>query len=257
MVTYSVKKLATLAGVSVRTLHLYDQVGLLKPSTRTTAGYRSYGEKELLKLQQILFYKELDFPLREIADILDSPDFDLVQALESHRSALQSRMSRISTMLTTIDKTITHLKNKSMLKHEELYAGLLKEKAEAWRKEAIEKWGPDAIERSEDHLHKIGISGREKLNSESKTVTEALAALVQEDPAAEKVQALIARHYACIRAYWGTANSADTQAAAAYRGLGQLYVSDPRFTLIDDKPAPEFALFLSKAMTHFAETKLK
>lgn len=256
MDTYSVKKLAALAGVSVRTLHLYDRIGLLKPSARTTAGYRSYGEKELLKLQQILFYKELDFPLRAIADILDSPDFDLVQALKSHRSALQSRSSRISTMLTTIDKTIFQLKNNCMLNHEELYEGLPKEKAAAYRKEAIEKWGPDAIRQSEDHLYKMGREDREKLNRESNDVTQALASLMQEDPASDKVQALIARHYACIRMYWGTAGSADTQ-AAAYHGLGQLYISDPRFASRDGKPDPDFALFLARAMTHFADTKLK
>jgi DNA-binding transcriptional MerR regulator len=256
MNTYSVKKLAALAGVSVRTLHLYDEIGLLKPSTRTTAGYRSYGEKELLKLQQILFYKELDLPLREIADILDSPDFDLVKALESHKSALQSRSSRISMMLSTIDKTIFQLKNSSMLNHEELYAGLPKEKAEAYRKEAVEKWGPDTIQRSESHLHKMGKQGREKLSGESMAVTQALASLIREDPHADKVQALVARHYACIRMFWGTSDSGDQQ-GPAYHGLGQLYISDPRFTSIDGKPNPEFALFLSKAMTYFANTKLK
>jgi DNA-binding transcriptional MerR regulator len=75
MDNYSVKRLSDLAGVSVRTLHLYDEIGLLKPSIRTDAGYRIYGEKELLRLQQILFYKELDFSLQEIAAILDHPEF--------------------------------------------------------------------------------------------------------------------------------------------------------------------------------------
>ena len=78
MENYSVKKLSDLAGVSVRTLHLYDEIGLLKPSVRTSAGYRLYGERELLRLQQVLFYKELDFSLQEIAAILDHPEFDVV-----------------------------------------------------------------------------------------------------------------------------------------------------------------------------------
>ena len=79
-VKYSVKQLARLAGVSVRTLHVYDEMELLVPRDRSDAGYRYYGEAELLRLQQILFYKELDFPLKQIGEILDDPDFDLVAA---------------------------------------------------------------------------------------------------------------------------------------------------------------------------------
>src|ERR1700712_3237780 len=95
---YSVKQLAKLAGVSVRTLHLYDQLGLLKPSVRTESRYRRYGEKELLRLQQILFYKVLDFPLKEIAPILDDPDFDLIKAFEGHRQLLTKKRDHLATL---------------------------------------------------------------------------------------------------------------------------------------------------------------
>src|SRR5688500_17485670 len=91
MERYSVKRLAALAGVSVRTLHLYDEIGLLKPSIRTEKKYRLYGRAELLRLQQILFYKEMDIPLKEIADILDDPQFDLLTALENHKKALKQK----------------------------------------------------------------------------------------------------------------------------------------------------------------------
>jgi DNA-binding transcriptional MerR regulator len=253
---YAVKKLAKLAGVSVRTLHLYDQIGLLKPSSRTGAGYRMYGQEELLRLQQILFYKELDFSLQQIGDILDDPAFDLVRALEDHKSALRSKRERISTLLTTIDKTISNLKGEFQMTPEELYEGLPKEKAEAYRAEAMEKYGADAVLRSENELRKMSKEDFKKLGEESAEIRSALLALVNEDPASEKVQAQIARHYESIRKYWGTSGSADKQ-AQAYKGLGQLYVDDERFTMIDGKPQPEFALFLSKAMAHFSDTKLK
>jgi DNA-binding transcriptional MerR regulator len=86
--TYTVSQLANLAGVSIRTLHHYDYIGLLEPPARTTAGYRLYGETELLRLQQILFFKELDLPLSEVRSILDDPGFDQVQALQEHRRML-------------------------------------------------------------------------------------------------------------------------------------------------------------------------
>ncbi|WP_310587847.1 MerR family transcriptional regulator [Emticicia agri] len=255
--SYSVQKMAKIAGVSIRTLHLYDQIGLLKPSIRTEARYRMYGEKELLRLQQILFYKELDFPLKEIQGILDNPAFDLVEALLSHKVSLQARKDRISTLLETIDKTVNHLKTGTiMLKPEELYAGMAKETAEAYRAEASEKYGKEVVERSEKALGSMSKEQFEVLKSDLKENASALAALKNEDPANESVQKLIARHYEIIRIFWGTFGSADKQ-ADAYKGLGQLYVNDERFTMVDGTPQPEYALFLSKAMAHFADTQLK
>ncbi|KAA0991538.1 MerR family transcriptional regulator [Dyadobacter aurulentus] len=256
MILYSVKKLARLAGVSVRTLHLYDRMGLLKPSVRTEARYRMYGEKELLRLQQILFYKELDFALQEILQILNDPDFDLIQALESHKSALKARKERIATLLVTVEKTIVKLKKGAMMNHEELYAGLPREKAEAYRKEAAEKWGSETVENAEKELGKLSKAEIAELMSESRRVAERLAVLSRENPEGPLVQTEIAKHYALIRRFWGTSGSPDQQ-AEAYAGLGQLYADDERYTLIDEKPNPEFAIFMRDAMRCFAEQNLK
>lgn len=251
---YSVKKLAALAGVSVRTLHLYDQIGLLKPSIRTEKKYRLYGRAEALRLQQILFYKELGMPLKEIADILDDPQFDPVQSLQNHKKVLEQKREQLSTLLETIDKTIDHLKNETMLTTEELYEGLPKEQVVTWRKESSEQWGT-AVERSENHL-------RKKTKEEFAALKEAagnnwtrLVALVNEDPASEKVQDLIAEHYELIREFWGTAGLPDKQ-ADAYAGLGDLYVNDERYTTVNGTHNPAFAQFMQKAMKHFAK-KLK
>lgn len=249
---YSVKQLARLAGVSVRTLHLYDELGLLKPAVRTQARYRLYGEPELLRLQQILFYKDLGLPLNEIGEILDDPDFDLVKALEQHRKTLQEQRKRIRTLLDTIDKTIQHLKGGTMLTHEELYEGLPKEKAEAWRNEAKEKYGDEQVERSENALKKLGKPGFEKLKKEWAETWEQLREWKKEDPASVKVQEVIARHYMVTRKFWGTEHLPNKQ-YEAYKGLGQLYVNDERYTVLDGKPDKEFALFMQKAMAHFAD----
>lgn len=256
MKKYSVKQLADLAGVSVRTLHLYDQIGLLKPSVRTAAGYRMYGEKELLRLQQILFYRELDFSLESIKSLLTAPDFDLVQALEQHKTALQARKDRIAELLLTIDKTMLQLKGEIMLTHEELYEGFPKEKAEAYRKEAIAAYGEEQVQQSEKHLQAVGKKGFEALKTEQQDIVQNLVSLMKEDPKSNSVQRQIARHYANIRQFWGTAGTADPQ-AEAYSGLGELYVNDERFTTIDGKSNPEFAQFMCEAMRFFAETNLK
>jgi len=103
---YTVKQLADLAGVSRRTLHYYDQIGLLVPSSRRDNGYRLYGDGALLKLQQILFFRELGFGLEEINKILSKPDFDAIEALESHKGLLAKKAERLNELLETVDKTI-------------------------------------------------------------------------------------------------------------------------------------------------------
>jgi DNA-binding transcriptional MerR regulator len=249
---YSVKKLAALAGVSVRTLHLYDEIGLLKPSVRTEKKYRLYGQAELLRLQQILFYKELDLPLKDIADLLDDPGFDPVKALEEHKQALQQKQARITTLLVTIDKTIHKLKNAVMLTPEELYEGLPKETAESWRNEAIDKWG-DAVQNSEKHLMKKTKAEFNELKEAASLCWQKLYALRHEDPTNDNVQQQIAVHYKIIREFWGTAGSPDHQ-AEAYAGLGDLYVADERYTMVEGKAEPEFASFLQQAMKYYAKS---
>lgn len=254
MKQYAVKQLAALSGISVRTLHYYDQIGLLKPTVRTEAGYRLYGEQELLRLQQILMYRELDIPLKEIADILDDPDFDLIEALESHKVALQQRQQRLQTLLQTIDKTIHHVKKKTMLSHDELYEGLPKDKAEAWREEASEQW-PTAFKRSENYLRSMQKTDFKKLKDDFKALWNKLGAMTDQDPLSTEVQSLIEAHYGFIRQFWGTASLEDKQ-SEAFVGLGDMYASDERFMEFDGKPNPAFGPFMQSAMKHFAETQL-
>ncbi len=257
MKTYGVKEVSKLSGVTVRTLHYYDKIGLLKPRNRTEAGYRHYGQEELLRLQQILFYRELDFPLKEISEVLDNPDFNLVDALESHKSALKKRGDRITTLLATVENTLNHLKKgKKMSKPEKLYEGLPKEMGTTYRKEAMETYGKDAVEHSENELLKLDKGDFERLKKDLDQILKDLFALRNEAPENQKVQQLIAHHYSVIRTFWGTSNTADKQ-AKAYNGLGQLYVNDPRYTAIGGEFHPEYATFLQKAMHYFADKELK
>src|SRR6187399_1350430 len=120
---YTVKKLATMSGVSVRTLHFYDEAGLLKPARVGANGYRYYEKAQLLTLQQILFYRELGFELKQIKRIIGRSDFDKVAALESHRTVLLKNFDRTRSLIVTIDKTIEHLKGTKKMKSNELFAG--------------------------------------------------------------------------------------------------------------------------------------
>ncbi|SEW52148.1 MerR family transcriptional regulator [Chitinophaga arvensicola] len=252
MKQYPVNKLAKLAGVSVRTLHYYDQIGLLTPSVRTAAGYRLYGESELLRLQQILFYRELEVELKDICSILDDPDFDLLHALEGHRRMLLLKRERIETLVATVEKTLFHLKNKVNMNVEDLYAGLPKEQAEAWRREAQSKW-PEQVAHTEKQLLQMDTDSYQQLQEGFKSNWERLAAASHLDPASEQVQQEIALHYGYILQFWGKTGNQ----AATYEGLGDLLANDERYTKVNGLANPAFGLFMQQAIRVYVQRNLR
>src|SRR5580704_9144210 len=120
---YTVRRVSGLSGVSIRTLHFYDEVGLLKPAYVSASGYRYYEEPQLLTLQQVLFYRELGLQLKEIKSILGQADFEKATALESHRSVLEKKLARTQTLIATINKTIEHIRGTNKMSSEEMFAG--------------------------------------------------------------------------------------------------------------------------------------
>src|SRR3954470_16989745 len=141
---YTVKQVAAMSRVSVRTLHFYDETGLLKPAYLGANGYRYYEEPQLLQLQQILFYRELGFELKQIAEILGAPDFDKVAALESHRKVLKGNLSRTRELLRTVENTIEHLKGTHKMKTNELFAGFDPEQQAAHEEYLVTRFGQGA-----------------------------------------------------------------------------------------------------------------
>ena len=246
-----------MSGISVRTLHYYDQIGLLKPSQRSESGYRIYGEEEWLRLQQILFFRELDVPLKDIGEILDGPGFNRILSLENHKGALESRKERLETLIHTLNFTIEKLKEgNKMTDPKKLYEGLPKEMGTTYRDEAISDYGKKAVDRSEESLMKMGKEGFENLKAEQQRVWNELFELREASAKSEMVQELIASHYEIIRKFWGSSTSPDPQ-AEAFAALGDLYVQDERFTRVDGVAYPEFGKFMQEAMRHFVNTNFK
>lgn len=121
--SYTVKKLAKLSGISIRTLRFYDTIGLLKPAYYGENNYRYYEEEQILMLQQILFYRELGFSLNDIQRAICSDDFNKIDALISHQQVLAQSLDRTKKLIKTIDQTIAHLRGKITMRNEELFAG--------------------------------------------------------------------------------------------------------------------------------------
>ncbi|MBL7977751.1 MAG: MerR family transcriptional regulator [Bacteroidetes Order II. Incertae sedis bacterium] len=254
MTAISISQLSQIAGVSLRTLRHYDEIGLLKPSLRRASGYRYYGKAEVLRLQQILFYKELGLPLAKIHSVLDAPHFDLITALESHKAVLEFRQKRTTMLLETIQKTLLHLKQEQdTMKSEDLYKGFDPETAEAYEAEAKERWGAEAVEASKNRVMAAGKEQWEAIQADVEALNQALAdAMATYDAQDEYVQKLVKRHFEMIGNFY-------TVTPKMYQGLASLYVDDPRFTAYYEKYRAGLAAYLSRAMQvycshHFGPT---
>jgi len=247
---YTVHQLANLAGVSVRTLHHYDTIGLLRPSARTAAGYRLYGEADLLRLQQILFFKELDLPLDEIRRILDDPGFDQVAALAQHRRTLELRAEQLARLLNTIDKTITKLTEGNMtMTDAELYEGFSTEQIERHQREVKERYDPVLVEESNRRVHAMSKEQWKNVKDEGEAVTRRMAELMGRAVGDPEVQATVARHHAWIENFYPAS-------AEMYRGLGRLYTENDEFRANYDKYGAGLADFMKAAMAYYADHTL-
>lgn len=251
--SFSVKQLAALSGVSVRTLHWYDEIGLLKPASLSAGGYRRYGEEELLLLQQILFFKEVGFPLKEIGNILKRNDFDKEAALIAHREVLRKSMKRTEKLIRTIDKTVEHLRGKTKMKEKEIYFGFSKEKQDSYQKELLQKLGKKvepSLDESLSNTKQWKKTDWLQSKWEFEEICKALISLMKEDatPGSPQVQALIERHYEWILKFW-------TPNKESYTGHGKFILeSDLRqaYASFDERlPA-----FIAEGICIFAEREL-
>jgi DNA-binding transcriptional MerR regulator len=240
---YTVKQLADLAGVSTRTLRYYDQIGLLKPAGTTEAGYRLYGAVEVDRLQQILFYREMGMELEQIREIVNSPDFDLKEALLSHRDSLLRKRNRLDQLLETVERSLAGLEGRIKMSDKEKFEGFKKqfiaENEEKYGQEAREKYGDAAVDASnatllgmsEDEWKRFSALGEEVI----RTLLEAMEQGSPESELGLKVGELHRQWLGCT---WST------YSPEAHVGLGEMYVADERFTAYYDQYRPGAAEFL-------------
>src|SRR5690606_35275700 len=217
-------------------------IGLLKPQRVESNGYRTYGERELLLLQQILFFRELDFPLQEIRRILESPDFDLLRALEDHKQLLKIKRKRLDRLVGTIDRTITSLTNKSNMNDKDLYLDFSNEEAATYAEEAKQRWGhTKSYKQSVERVSKLSKKEMEQIQKDNEDLLREIVLVMDKAPESKEVQALIKRHYEWLGAFYDPEPE-------MYKGLGELYVQDERFSSYFDRFAPGLAEFMRKAM---------
>ncbi len=248
---YTVKKLAEISGVSVRTLHFYDEVGLLNPAYVGDNGYRFYEEEQLLMLQQILFFKELGFPLNEIQSIVTSNDFDKIETLKAHRVVLEQKIQQTRQLTETIDKTIAKLNGEGSMSDKEMYLGFDKAKQGEYEEYIARHYGKEVVDASKKRTRNWTKSDYEKVRQEYDSIHLALTEALKkhEKPSSNGAQDIIRQHFQLVSKFW-------TPTAESYAGLGRMYLDHEDFRKMYDGYHPKLAQYLVDAMNVFAANEL-
>ena len=233
-----IKDFAALTGVSVRTLHYYDEIGLLQPAcVDRSTGYRFYDDTSLLRMQQILFYRELDFSLSSIAQILSSPDFDREKALYQQKQLLILKKERLERLIAAID---------GAAKGENVMNAFDNKEFEQYKAEARQKWGQTQAYREYE--------SREQSPAEQQTAANGLDAVFAEfarcmkageAPQSAAAQALVQKLQQHVTDNFYTCTP------QILAGLGQMYVLDERFRANIDRHGAGTAEFVSTAIGHY------
>ncbi|SEN32212.1 DNA-binding transcriptional regulator, MerR family [Duganella sp. CF517] len=245
----TVKQVAEASGISVRALHHYDEIGLLKPEIGPN-GYRYYGRQELLRLQRILFYRELGVALAEIRRMLDDPAFNTRAALVDLRRRVEAEIERRRDLARTIDRTLALIDAGEPLDARRLFDGVSPEKQAAWEAELTQRYGAPAaaaIRQSRGAQAALSPAAMIDFRAEIDAIHARFVALIERGfaPGSDQAQAETARHYRWVSRSW-------RPDADAYAALGALYIEHNEFRAMYDALHPGLAPFLAEAMAIYA-----
>jgi len=243
---HTVKQLSDLAGVSIRTLHYYDEIGLLNPSEVGENGYRYYSDDALFRLQQILLYREMDLGLLQIKEILDAPEFDRVAALQTHRQTLQDRIERLQTLIKTIDTTILHSVGEVNMSKKKIFDGFTQEEEKKYKKEAMQRYDKTIVKQSYKLWNSYSAEKKEQVKQEGGAVYDDLVKNMDKGPESDEAQAILARWHQHLRYFY-------EPTLPILRGLGNMYNESPDFNATFTAMHTDLPAFLQKAINHYVD----
>ncbi len=248
---YGIRELSELAGVSARTLRYYDEIGLLKPLYVSEAGYRFYGEQEVERLQQILFYRERGFCLKQIREILEGENFNVEQALKEHLAELEARREHIDALIRTVRQTILSKKGEYEMSDKERFEALkeaaIKENETRYGAEIRAKYGESCVESSNQKLKNMSEEEWEQFKALEEQILEQLKSHVTSNISfkSEKAKELVLLHKKWLCMTW------NRYSAEAHRGVASMYTADERFRQYYDSEVPGCAEFLKQAIEYW------
>ena len=248
---YSIHELAQLAGVTTRTLRWYDQSGLLRPARTGENGYRYYGDAEVRRLQDILYFRALGVGLAEIKACLDAPDFDRIEALRSHLGALEKEKKRLDRLIASVQETIRAEERKEIMSDEKRFEAfkkqVIEENEQKYGAEVRAKYGDAEMDAANAAAMKVTLEQYKEWTALGEEILRRLEAAVAGSIAPENEEG---RQIALLHKKWLTiaSHGYDVQ---RHRGIAALYTADERFTAYYDKNASGCAQFLAAAIRHW------
>jgi DNA-binding transcriptional MerR regulator len=242
---WTVGEVARLSGVTVRTLHHYDRIGLVRPSGRTSAGYRDYDVHDLDRLQQVLVYRELGFPLEEVATLLDDPDADPAAHLRRQHRLLRERLEHTRAMVAAVEKEMEARQMGISLTPEERFEVFGGDFSDEYQAEAEERWGDtEAWTQSQRRTAAYSKEDWLRIKAEADDVQQRFAAVMRSGAAADSATAMdVAEEHRQHITRWFYDCPPEMHA-----GLGRMYVEDERFTATYERTAPGLAQYVSTAV---------
>ncbi|MDO5520632.1 MAG: MerR family transcriptional regulator [bacterium] len=242
-----INEVAKLTGVTVRTLHYYDQIGLLKPEEITEAGYRLYGKESLMALQQILFFRELEFPLQEIKEIMTNPSFDQKEALRKQKQLLLEKRKRLDGLIELVEESI---EGGDTMSFKEFDTSEIEKQKKQYAKEVKERWGTtDAYKESEQKTKGYSKEDWNAIQEESADIMKAFAAHKEEPSDSKELQELVSRWQQHItKRYYNCTKE-------ILAGLGLMYTADERFKKNIDQYGEGTAECMANAIAVYCESK--
>ncbi len=247
---YTVKQLSDLAGVTVRTLHYYDEIGLLRPSSVGENRYRYYGAEAAFRLQQIMFFRELGFALDEIQAILDRPGFDMLRALQAHRLTLQEKVEKLNRLITTVDRTIQHLKGEEEMSEQELFDGFTEEQERKYQREARQRYGDKIVDESYRRWNSYTPEKQKAIMADGKAILKAIVEHMDKGYDSPEVQEQVGRLHRQIGYFYECSYE-------RFRGLGGLYREHPEFVKMYQSYHPDLPEFLYAAIQHYCQGRTR
>ncbi|MDR9449780.1 MAG: MerR family transcriptional regulator [Acidimicrobiia bacterium] len=242
--SYSVGEVSKVAGVTIRTLHHYDEIGLLRPAGKSLAGYRQYDDVDLERLQEILFYRELGFGLEEIAGLVNLPTFNRAQILRRQRTLIEQKIDRLQSMVKSIDRALQAGEEGHTMTKEEMFEVFGNFDPSEHEDEVRERWGDtEAFGESSKRAGRYSRDDWKRVRDEADSVNQRLADLCASgtDPeAAESMEAAEQHRLHIDRWFYPCTHE-------MHAGLGDMYVLDPRFTKFWDDYQPGLATFVREA----------
>ena len=243
----TVKQISKLAHITPRTIHYYDQIGLLRPDEIGENGYRYYSDASLLKLQQILFYRELDMPLDQIKEIMSSSQYDLAQALQEHRKQLSKRIDRINKLISTVDQTLLHIGGKTIMENKELFDGFSPEEEAKMEQEAMDTYDPETVQESWQKWRNYSKDKQQIILDEGREIYQDFVKAMPHGADSPQAQACVLHWREHMHNFW----TPDKQQLV---GLTDLYNDDPRFKQNFDKIHPNLATFVREAVKIYVQS---